>query len=375
MKFLTWKKVAYKIFIKNTCFIALLAFNKVVWANCDSYSLTMYPDSTIVNSLPANGLSPGRPLLNSNGNTWAINGGREYVFDMRWGGCAGNIFGMGKAYADPLGKVIPGIYYREGGKVFNVFDTGVPGIGYAVGIRDYRASLDKEIPLRDYTVQTYPYSGSTGKWVSTIGYRARLIFVVTKSSLVSGKYVIPSQQIANFWALGFREGGGDAPPHTKLLLQSTTLTIEAQGCEYTSPEHQVVQMPAINRNFDNHQSDRYEGNFSISLVCDPNISVYATMTDVNNPGYTGNILKPSPSSVAKGVGLQLFKYNDTTPINFGPDSPHKGNINQWYVGGGSNTPERSYTIPFKARYIKLPNESDITPGEFQAEASITFSYQ
>ncbi|OOE61634.1 fimbrial protein [Salinivibrio kushneri] len=374
MKFLTWKKIAYKIFIKNTVFIALLAFNKVVWANCDSYAITLDPTSKFVTSLPANALIPGKPLF-SNGSSWVINGAREYVFDMRWGGCKGNVIGMGRAYADSLGKKVPNVYYSEGDRVFDVFDTGVPGIGYAVGIRDYNAGLDKEIPLQPHTIQTYPYRGSSGDWVNTIGYRVRLIFVATKDSLKSGKYVIPSQFIANFWARSNLESGENTPPDAKLLFLSTTLTIEAQGCEYTSPEHQVVKMPAINRNFNNHQSDRYERNFSISLMCDPNVSVYATMTDVNNPDYVGNILKPSPSSVAKGVGLQLFKYNDKTPINFGPDSPHKGNINQWYVGGGSNTPERSYTIPFKARYIKLPNESDITPGEFQAEASITFSYQ
>lgn len=373
-KFLIWTRSAYRNILKFGFLIFFVIVNKNAWANCDSYSLTMYPQSTISNSQPQNAFIPGTPLLDQNGSMWEVSGAREHVFDMRWAGCNGNIIGMKSAYADPLGKLIPDVYYKEGGKLYSVFDTGVPGIGYAIGIRDFKASKDKETPLRSFTVQTYPYDGSS-RTTQTMGYKARLIFVVTRSSLVSGKYVIPSQSIANFWALGYREDGGDAPPPTTLQLQSTSITISAQGCEYISPEHQVVKMPEINRNFANHQSDRYEGNFSISLVCDPNVSVHATMTDVNNPGYTGNILKPSPSSVAKGVGLQLFKYNDTTPINFGPDSPHKGNINQWYVGGGSNTPERSYTIPFKARYIKLPNESDITPGEFQAEASITFSYQ
>lgn len=366
MIFLSFKAIAIVI---------LLFYSGFSFARCDSYDLTMYPKNTIVNNLPANGVVPGSPLLDSNMSIWKVNGDREFVFDMRWGGCAGNVFGMGRAYMDPLGKVIPNVYYKENGKIYTVFDTGVPGIGYAIGVRDYKADLSKEIPLRNYTVQTYPYSGSSGVWVTSIGYRARLIFVATRQSFVSGKYVIPAQKVANFWALGFREGGGDAPRHAKLHLSTTSLTIEAQGCQYNSPERQLVTMPTISRDFKNDEASDYAANFSVSVTCDPNVSVYATMTDVHHPDSTGNILNGSPSSTAKGIGLQIYKNNDATPINLGPDSPHQGSINQWYVGGSKNTPQTTHIIPFKVQYIKLPEQGDIVSGIFHAEASITFSYQ
>lgn len=348
--------------------LVILFESNIAFARCDSYPLVLYPTKIVSNDVPAHGAYPGKPFLDKGMSIWKASALDGTIFDMRWGGCFPNVLGMHKAYVTPKGKEIPGLVYQENGKTYSVFETGVPGIGYAVGVSD--ANVNSEIPLRNYTVKTYDGGHSI-----TIGYKARLVFVVTTQSLKSGKYTIPSQVIAGLWALGAWEDGRDAPKHTTLSMATTSITIEAQGCQYNSPEKQHVKLPTISRDFQNHQADKYQSEFSVAISCDPSVAVYATMTDVHHPNSIDNILRGSPSSTAKGIGLQIYKSDDMNPINFGPDSTVRGNTNQWYLGGNKQTAKTTYTIPFRTQYVKLTNEENLTPGNFHAEASITFSYQ
>lgn len=355
--------------ISNLLMIFIIFFqSNIVFARCDSYPFILYPTRIVSNDIPAHGAYPGKPFLDKGMSIWKVENWDETIFDMRWGGCFPNLLGMNKAYVTPKGKEIPGLVYQENGQTYSVFETGVPGIGYAIGVSDAKAN--SVIPLRNYTVKTYDGGHSI-----MIGYKARLVFVVTTQYLKSGKYTIPSQVIAGLWALGAWEDGRDAPKPTTLSMATTSITIEAQGCQYNSPEKQHVKMPTISRDFQNHQAEKYQSEFSVSISCDPNVTVYATMTDVNHPNSTDSILRGSPSSTAKGIGLQIYKFDDINPISFGPDSAIRGNINQWYLGGDKQTARTTYTIPFRAQYFKLTNEENLIPGTFHAEASITFSYQ
>ncbi|KVW42725.1 hypothetical protein WK95_13500 [Burkholderia ubonensis] len=86
----------------------------------------------------------------------------------------------------------------------------------------------------------------------------------------------------------------------------------------------------------------------------------------------GNILSLDRESTATGVGIQLFKFGESTPIKFGPDSSAIGNSNQWYVDASSASPTL-ITIPFVAKYVK--NGPNVVPGSVKAQSTITFSYQ
>lgn len=357
--------------ISNLLMIVIIfGQSNLVLARCDAYNLPLNPRASESNNIPEHGAIPGQPFLNG-GSIWKTENYDGTIFDVR--GVTGchilNPVGLHQAFATPLGTRIHNLVYQENGKEFSVFETGTPGIGYAIAVRDYNSGI--EIPLRNYTVRTVDSSTH----LPTIGYRARLIFIVTSNSLPSGVYHIPRQNIVRLWSLGIWDDGRDAPEHSYIVLNATTLTVKAQGCIYNSPEKQHVKMPTISRDFQNHQAEKYQSEFSVSISCDPNVTVYATMTDVNHPNSTDSILRGSPSSTAKGIGLQIYKFDDINPISFGPDSAIKGNINQWYLGGDKQTARTTYTIPFRAQYFKLTNEENLTPGTFHAEASITFSYQ
>ncbi|MBR7945627.1 fimbrial protein [Burkholderia cenocepacia] len=109
----------------------------------------------------------------------------------------------------------------------------------------------------------------------------------------------------------------------------------------------------------------------LRVACQGKVSVYVTLTDINQPANTGNVLSLSPESKASGVGIQLFKQDSSNPLGFGPDSSAKGNTNQWLAGQVSNG--GTVSIPLVAKYIKT--SPTVTPGTVSARASFTFSYQ
>lgn len=126
------------------------------------------------------------------------------------------------------------------------------------------------------------------------------------------------------------------------------------------------------------------GSFSIGVNCG-NIntnghtpmqitSIYAVMTDQNQPSNRSNILtlmtngKENPS-----IGLQIIK-PDNTAISYGPSSSNKGTENQWLFA--SNSRGLNGTQPnmtFNVKYI-LRNRP-VIPGDVTGTATITFSYQ
>lgn len=115
--------------------------------------------------------------------------------------------------------------------------------------------------------------------------------------------------------------------------------------------------------------------FNISLNCsggavDSYANIYATLTDTVTPGNVSNILSLTPTSGAKGIGIQILK--DGSVLSYGPDSSAPGNTGQWFVKNVTQGTSSSQ-ISLSARYIKTAET--ITPGLVSAVATITLSYQ
>lgn len=143
----------------------------------------------------------------------------------------------------------------------------------------------------------------------------------------------------------------------------------------------VVQNPSLAVPMGNVPSTSFKGvgtyspsvPFNIVLSCSGGSSgtytdVYVTLTDSTDTGNHSNILSLSPSSGAKGIGIQIL--TGSTIISYGPDSSVIGNTNQWSAGR-INQGTSSFTIPLTARYIQT---GQITPGEAVGVATFTMSY-
>jgi len=213
----------------------------------------------------------------------------------------------------PNAKVIPNVTYKtSNGKTAAVFETVIPGFGFVVEVVTFR-----------------------------VKYRGAF-------------------------------NSGSAYPAN---MSSVSTNVTARACKVTSGATNSVTLPTLvsaSLKATGDVASARSAPFSVGLNCDANVSVYATLTDASNPANTGSALSLAPGSTAAGIGIQILKKGEGTPLSFGPDSSRKGNINQWMVGK-SSTANTQLSVPFEARYVKVAET--IKPGSVSARGTITFSYQ
>ena len=274
------------------------------------------------------------------------------------------------SYAEPVDTPVPGITYSDGTTTFPVYPTGVAGIGYVMGLRDTNGT--QWVAIRPPNAQTYPAPGTETYAMTTLGWWVRVLFVAT-GQLKTGSYSLPAKRLARVW--GANASKVQTSPNAYLVLDASTINVTATGCTLTSGQNMSVELPTVNvADFGGVGSSPAAGtSFDIGMRCQSGVAVYATMTDVNAPGSTGTVLVPGSASTSAGVGIRLFRNGLPTPVAFGPDSSVAGNVNQWFVGGASSAGATNYTIPFVARYVQTA--AAVMPGEVQAAATITLSYQ
>lgn len=262
--------------------------------------------------------------------------------------------------------LVPNVTYLFEGQSVPVYETGIPGIGFAAMVRLKHPSVVG--PWHALTSETLseptPANGNGNKQVGP-EFRLALVF---SGSLVTGSYKNPQKTIGQSGIYSSTQN----TTHT-LYLPALSVNVTTDGCSLTSGTHNTIPLPGIYGGALKAVGDVSDAskNLSVSVACRGKVSVHVTMTDINQPANTGNTLSLSPTSGASGVGVQLFRQGNATPIRFGPDSAAKGNTNQWFVDevndGGT------VTIPLVAKYVKTA--PTITPGTVDARASFTFSYQ
>ncbi|BBN55202.1 oxidoreductase [Pseudomonas chlororaphis subsp. aurantiaca] len=273
------------------------------------------------------------------------------------------------SYAIPEGAPIAGITHISEGVSYPVFRTGVPGVGYVIGIRDPNSTQWKSIAPPQ--TQIFPAQGTWTVAPGTLGFTAQVKFIAIER-IKSGVYSAPLQKVATLRVT--TRSGKPMATDVPLYIKAFTLTAATQGCSLTQGANQNIRLPSATlQSFAGPQSNSAQSaSFSMSLTCDADISVYATMTDATTPSNAGNVLSISPDSTAQGFGLQLFKDGDSSPIKFGPDSSSINTLNQWYVGRSAST-GTVFRIPFVAKYIRQTEKTKA--GTLKASSTITFSYQ
>ncbi|HDS9360680.1 TPA: fimbrial protein [Enterobacter chengduensis] len=245
---------------------------------------------------------------------------------------------------------------------YAVYETGAPGIGFILGIKDFNGT--QYIPLQADRIKTFPADG-TSSIPSDLGWSAKVTYVKTAATLKTGTYTIPSIYAAELTAYDSLANMGTAP----IFINATTITVSASGCTVGADRADinlgtldVSTLPSVG-------STSPSGSFNVNLTCDPLVSVNAVITDQTTPSNTTSVATLTSDSTASGIGVQ-FIYNGT-PMPLGPDSSAEGTTNQFFIQSTSNATQ-TLSLPFQARYIRT---GDITPGTANALASITFSYQ
>jgi type 1 fimbria pilin len=289
------------------------------------------------------------------GSTWSATADVQQVF---W---CGLIFTCSKGTLEPSSSAISsGMTVTVSGVNYTIFETGVPGVGYIIGLKDFNGT--QYIPLQTGITQSYPADGTNG-YAQDLGWSAKVTFIKTGTALKSGVYQTPTINAAILTAYN------NEVKTAKVIINPTTITVTASGCTVSTKSASVEL-----GNIDIHTlptvgSTSPSGSFTVGLSCDANIAVNAVMTDQTTPSNTSSVVTLTGESSASGVGVQFF-YNGTGPLMMGPDSSAAGTTNQFFIQ--TTTAAQTLSLPFQAQYIRT---GEVVPGTANALASITFSYQ
>jgi len=256
--------------------------------------------------------------------------------------------------------IATGITVVVNGASYMVFETGVPGIGFILGLKDFNGTT--YVPMQSGITQSYPADGTSG-YATALGWSAKVTFIKTGVALKSGVYQTPTINAAILTAYN------NEVKTAKVIINPTTITVTASGCTVSTKSASVEL-----GNIDIHTlptvgSTSPSGSFTVGLSCDANIAVNAVMTDQTTPSNTSSVVTLTGESSASGVGVQFF-YNGTGPLMMGPDSSAAGTTNQFFIQ--TTTAAQTLSLPFQAQYIRT---GEVVPGTANALASITFSYQ
>ncbi|PHP94046.1 oxidoreductase [Pantoea agglomerans] len=329
------------------CFLASASALAMDWKS----DITLSPQP-MEYSGPADSVTPGDII----GPAWSATADVEEVF---W---CGLVFLCSKSTLEPSPSAISsGMTVTVDGQNYTIFETGIPGIGYIVGLKDFNGS--EYIPLQSGITQSYPAPG-TNNTTTKLGWSAKVTFIKTGTTLKSGLYTTPTIHAAILTAYN------NEIKTAQVIINPTTITVAASGCTVNTQSANVDLGTLDIRTLTTVGSTSPSGTFNVTLTCDQNIAVNAVMTDQTTPSNSSSVVTLNGDSTAYGVGVQFF-YNGIGPLSMGPDSTAADTLNQFFIQKTSSA-NQVLSLPFQAQYIRT---GDLVPGTANALASITFSYQ
>lgn len=257
---------------------------------------------------------------------------------------------------------------------FDIYNIGVPGLGIIIGMAGYWPATPL-VPINRSDIYIDPVGANTNSndynaATASFGARLYVAFVAT-GRLPNGNITIPTKQLGHILLESKRASLNDKRLTAPVMLNGGRIQVQSQTCSMNQRNYVVPLNTVYSSQFSSLYKEVQGGEVNIQLQCQDGIDVFATLNDATQHGNRSNILTLTTDSTAKGVGLRLYKNNETTAISYGADSPNKGNQNQWHFSNYRG--EINPRIKLKANYIKT--ENTITPGSVKAVATITFSYQ
>ncbi|WP_418305590.1 fimbrial protein [Pantoea vagans] len=336
-----------RILLLLVCFLTSASALALDWKS----DITLSPQP-MEYSGPADSVMPGDII----GSTWSATADVQEVFWCGW------VWTCSKGTLEPSPSAITsGSTVTVDGVNYTIFETGIPGVGYILGLKDFNGS--EYTPLQTGITQSYPATGTNG-YASNLGWSAKVTFVKTGTALKSGTYTTPAITAAILTAYN------NETKTAQVIINPTTITVVASGCTVNTKSANVDLGTLDIRTLSTVGSTSPSGAFNVTLTCDQNIAVNAVMTDQTTPSNTSSVVTLTGDSTASGVGVQFF-YNGMGPLSMGPDSSADGTLNQFFIQTTSSA-NQVLSLPFQAQYIRT---GELVPGTANALASITFSYQ
>lgn len=269
-----------------------------------------------------------------------------------------NISMEGRVVLPPTGRSIDG---------FQIFETGVPGVGIIVQGRDRATTPGVAGPSApalgsDWTTIVRGWSTF---WDASFGAR----LVSTGATIATGTVTL-----GKVGELRLVERGVTNAIVPVNLMVGGALSITSRTCSVSvGSQNVVVPMGNVRRAaFSGIGSTAGGGSFSVRLEnCSTGLNLFMTFTDSTNPANTSDVLTVTPGAgSASGVGIRITRQDTSQPVRYGSDSALPGNAGQMSFGV---TTSATPALAFTAAYVQT--ETLIEGGAANAIATITMSYQ
>lgn len=263
---------------------------------------------------------------------------------------------------------VGGLTVNYGGRVYPVFDTGIPNIGYAIGVSTSHDSSVKPLPESDW-LRTYD-----GVGVSTLEHNFWIQFVAT-GRLQAGTYNLSSTSplVMNLTGAGPNNVG-----YFWYLKVNATFNITASTCQVKSGHiYRSMTLPTVSTHSFNKlaigETTGKSNPITIQLDCEPSVQVFAGVSDGLAPSnmLTTVLTLSDDGTPAKGVGVQMFRDDNPSPLWLGLDSTDSG-AHQWLLGN-SGAAGGTVSTTLYSKYIKTA--AKVEGGDVNAIALVTFSYR
>lgn len=281
-------------------------------------------------------------------------------------GCTTN-----KTWATPIKPIVPSITWTDSqGGVYDVYQSSIPGIGYAIGVADPNAPAFTPVTGTD-DIPLYDGPGTT------VGFAVRVAFIII-GPLQTGRTTISNDPILNVSS----QFNGRPQRNGKVsrTLVSATFDITAKTCSLTSPASQEIRLNTVPARLFNNLAvgspleSTVSSPITISANCQSGVALFATINDSNNTGSRENYLTNASvgAGSAEGVGVQLLR-DGSTIVLMGPESSDSANVNSFAIGARATADNAPRSFTLAARYIKTGSE--VKAGIVQSLGTVTFSYR
>ncbi|CAI1848630.1 Type-1A pilin [Serratia fonticola] len=312
-------------------------------AGCTNNYDVRVPVSTMTFNIPSFGISTENPV----GDWWQVSA--QLITN-----CTEQIYGL-----TAFGYISSsGLTYSDGGVVYNIYNTGTPGIGFIAAISDSFSGVFYPMPI-DH-VATTPYTGNP--YGTSVSVTVKVKFITT-AALTPGVYSIPALTLMGVNGASSNQTGVNGqglavtnPFNINVIANSCSVDVGSQNQSVTLDDVTGNDLPAVG-------STAKDKTFNVLLNCQPQVAIYVLLNGTPNPdtGADG-VLQVSNAGMAgtsRGIGIQIL--NNDIPLPIGANIPTR------YTSGGQEN------IPFTARYYRTL--TDVTAGTANTIATLNVNYR
>ncbi|MEY0878394.1 fimbrial protein [Providencia manganoxydans] len=257
----------------------------------------------------------------------------------------------------------------------NLFETGISGFSFApMGGMSNNAPNDfKPLPISKTIV-----------WQGNMNNSARLsspirvtigVYIYKGPDRITGSLVIPSQKMYRYVCY---DQAGKAQEATSVMYNAINVNATISSC---TPTNKVItldmdKIPASLIKNSDALTNIGTKQQTFSLLCDPNVQVFASVVDLADTTNKSTVSKLTPNSSASGIGFSVTNSSGQR-LQFGPDGSATNIPGQqkYFIQKAGNSDKNnpiSYSLGFS--YVRKPEEVFKT-GTAISVIGITYSYQ